>query len=120
VLEKAISANKPSEELDPALSEFTKTLSEFLSNLSSALVPEAAPIVSNGDTPPDAEKIRKTVEEMIGYLENMDPAAGDCLEANKSTFVTILGADNFRTFEREVEGFSYDNALSLLRQTADK
>ena len=51
---------------------------------------------------------------MIAHLNNFDPAAGECLEANREAFRTLLGEEAFGKFEQQVSGFAFATALALL------
>jgi erythromycin esterase-like protein len=66
----------------------------------------------------DLEQAKKVVQEMITHLNNFDPAAGECLEANLDVFQTLLLGEKFVSFEQQVAGFSFADALAQLQQAA--
>ena len=68
--------------------------------------------------PVDLEQAKKVVQEMITHLNNFDPAAGECLEANPDVFRTLLPGEKFVSFEQQVAGFSFADALAQLQQAA--
>lgn len=52
---------------------------------------------------------------MIGHLNNFDPAAGECFEANREVFRTLLPPDQFAAFDRDLSAFAFADALARLR-----
>lgn len=117
-LEKAIAGKKKLSAISAPLSTFRSTLHDFLGRLTTALPKTAAtgtpaPEMSR---PPDPERMKRVVEEMISHLNNFDPAAGDCLEANRDVFRAIFTADEFATFEKQIGGFAFSEALAALQQ----
>jgi len=117
-LEKAIRSGVPSAELMPALQEFSLVLQDFISRLSAALPPlpvAPAPVTA---APIDPERAKQVLQEMVGHLSNFDPAAGDCLEANRGIFQALLGDEGFSGFEQEVGGFAFAEALARLQASA--
>ncbi len=57
---------------------------------------------------------------MISHLNNFDPAAGDCLEANQDVFRTLLPAEAFAAFEQQVSGFAFADALAGLQHAVQE
>jgi hypothetical protein len=55
---------------------------------------------------------------MIAHLNNFDPAAGECLEANRDIFRALLPGDKFASFEQHVGGFAFAEALTQLEPAA--
>ena len=120
-LEKTIAAGAPSAGLTPALQEFSLILQELVGRLRAALPPPPSPPVpAAAAAPVDPEQTRRVLQQMIGYLDNFDPAAGDCLEANRETLRALLGEEIFGGFEQEVGGFAFAEALARLREFATK
>ena len=118
-LEKAIATKTASAELAPLLREFQSTLDDFVRRLGAALPKTetiAAPAAS--DVALDADQARQVITEMIGHLNNFDPAAGDCLEANRDVFRTLLPGTAFTTFEEQLGSFAFADALAGLEHAA--
>jgi two-component system sensor histidine kinase/response regulator len=118
-LERAIAARVPSTELTPALEQFSLVLEDFIGRLSAAL-----PTLPTAPAPPtvaaalDPEKAKQVLQEMTGHLSNFDPAASDCLEANRGIFQALLGNEGLAGFEQEVGGFAFAEALARLQGSA--
>jgi len=118
-VEKAISTKTPSAELTPLLQEFGSALGEFVNSLRAAFpAAESAPPAPATAAPVDPEQIKSVVQAMIAHLNNFDPAAGECLEAGREVFRTLLPADKFASFEQHVTGFAFADALALLEPAA--
>jgi len=118
-VEKAISAKTPSAELTSLLEEFSSGLNDFVNRLRTVLPPvETAPVTSALTTTAGGEQVKRVVLEMIAHLNNFDPAAGECLEANRDVFRTLLGAEKFSGFEQKVSGFAFAEALAQLEPAA--
>jgi PAS domain S-box-containing protein len=115
-LEKEIATQRTSAELAPVLREFKATLEGFVSRLHAALPQEET--VSVPVTPLDAQQAGQVIAEMIGHLNNFDPAAGDCLETNRTVFRALLPGESFITFKQQVDGFAFADALAGLEQVA--
>jgi signal transduction histidine kinase/DNA-binding response OmpR family regulator len=78
-----------------------------------------------GAAPPDPAAIAGTVATMLDLLEHFDPAAIDLLATHREAFRAVFaargGGDAFARFAQQVEGFSFAEALVILRQaTADR
>jgi CheY-like chemotaxis protein len=120
-LEKSIAAKTAPAELNPTLQEFSSILDDFVRRLRSALPKTesssetAAPVVSF-----DPAQARNVIAEMMGHLNNFDPTAGDCLEAHKDVFRSVLPAESFAAFERQVGDFAFGDALAGLQEAARK
>ncbi|MHC1764461.1 MAG: PAS domain S-box protein [Verrucomicrobiia bacterium] len=116
-LEKAITANTAAADLKSALHDFTKVLTDFVERLAAALpvVPTTSPAAA---APLDPEAAKRVVQEMIGHLNNFDPAAAECLEANRPLFQVLLPAQAFSAFEQQVSAFSFGEALAGLQAAA--
>jgi len=118
-LETALGAKAGSVELTPVLREFTSVLDDFVGRLRAALPP--APILPATAVPAgpvDLEQAKKVVQEMMAHLNNFDPAASECLETNPDVFRTLLPGEKFASFEQQVAGFSFVDALAQLQQAA--
>ncbi|MCE0484517.1 MAG: response regulator [Methylacidiphilales bacterium] len=118
-LERAIAAKTDSSALAPLLEDFRAGLDDFITRLRAALPPaEAVSSSVAPDAPLDLEKAKKIVQEMIGYLNNFDPAGSDCLEANRKLFQSLLPGEAFSAFEQQVNGFVFSDALVVLQKVA--
>ncbi len=120
-LEKAIASRVPSAELVPILQDFSSVLQDFISRLHAVLprtVSDPAP--TTADVPLDSEQVKQVVQEMIVHLNNFDPAAEECLEANRDAFRALLPEDSFASFKQELGGFAFANALVRLEEAAKK
>ncbi|HEX5398984.1 MAG TPA: response regulator, partial [Verrucomicrobiae bacterium] len=118
-LEKAIAVKSPQEALTPLLQEFDSTLKDFNNRLRAALPSETdAPTSAVQATPVDSKEAKDVVEKMTGLLNNFDPAAGECFEANRDVFRTILPDQAFSAFEQQVGAFAFADALAILQTTA--
>jgi len=118
-LEKAIASRDPSAALTPQLQEFRSVLESFVNRLLAALPPAAAaPVLSSPGMPADPQQAKRVVQEMIALLNNFDPAAGECLEANRDVFRVLFPGENFAGFEQQVGGFAFAEALAILLPVA--
>ena len=118
-LEKALASRVPSAELVPILQDLSSVLQDFISRLHAALprtVSDPAP--TTAAVPLDSEQVKQAVQEMIGHLNNFDPAAEECLEVNRDAFRSLLPEDSFASFKQEVGGFAFANALVRLEEAA--
>jgi two-component system, sensor histidine kinase and response regulator len=118
-LEKAIASRAPSAELKPILQEFNSVLQDFISRLSATLprlVTDPAP--ASEDVPLDSGQLKQVVQEMIGHLNNFDPAAEEFLEANRDAFRVLLSEESLASFKQEVGEFAFANALDRLEAAA--
>jgi HPt (histidine-containing phosphotransfer) domain-containing protein len=120
-LEKSIVAKTEPGELTVALQEFSSALDDFVGRLRAALPKTES--TSEPSVPAvslDPAQARNVIAEMIGHLNNFDPTAGDCLEAHKDVFRSVLPADSFATFEQQVGDFAFGDALAGLQEAARK
>ncbi|MCL4179675.1 MAG: Hpt domain-containing protein, partial [Verrucomicrobia bacterium] len=119
-LEKAIAARTGAAELTPLLEEFKGVLEGLVSRLRAAL-PATSPAA--GTTPAaieplDPAQAKRVIQEMIAHLNNFDPAAGDTFEAHAGVFRALFPAAVFATFQQQIEGFAFAEALALLQSAA--
>ena len=116
-LEKAIAAKTDSAALAPLVEDFSMVLEDFVNRLDAEL-PKAETVSSPvaADAAFDPDKARKIAQEMIGHLNNFDPAAADCLEAHRDLFRALLPGEGFATFEKEVNDFVFSDALARLQK----
>jgi len=118
-LEGVIASRAPSAELMPILQEFTSVLQDFISRLRAALPPVTTdPARTTADVPFDSERVKQVLKEMIGHLNNFDPAAEECLDVNRDAFRALLPEESFASFKQEVGQFAFANALVRLEQAA--
>ena len=92
-----------------------------MSGLRAALpgaAPKPTPAVSAAALDPAHAK--RVVQEMIAHLNNFDPAAGECLEANADVFRALLPGEAFTAFERDVGAFAFADALAGLQTMAQE
>ncbi len=118
-LEKVIAARVSSAELAPLLQDFRTTLEDFGARLRAALPgtePVATPAAPGASL--DPETAGRVVREIIAHLNNFDPAAGECLEANRDIFRLLLPGGAFAAFEQQVGGFAFADALAALQPAA--
>jgi CheY-like chemotaxis protein len=81
----------------------------------------AAPVVTDparttADVPFDSERVKQVLKEMIGHLNNFDPAAEECLDVNRDAFRALLPEESFASFKQEVGQFAFANALVRLEK----
>jgi two-component system sensor histidine kinase/response regulator len=120
-LEKSIVAKTEPAGLTVALQEFSSALDDFVGRLRAALPKTES--TSEPSVPAvslDPAQARNVIAEMIGHLNNFDPTAGDCLEAHKDVFRSVLPAESFATFEQQVGDFAFGDALAGLQEAARK
>ena len=118
-LEKAIAARTTAAGLAPVMDEFRATLLDFVTRIGTALPSlDTAPPSTEDAAPFDPALAKPIVKEMIGHLNNFDPAAGECLEANRAVFQSLLPAESFARFEQHVSGFAFADALAQLQPAA--
>ena len=118
-LEKAIVTRMPAAELMPLLREFRGGTEDLVSHLRAALPPEEiAPVAAAPAMPLDPAQLRRSVEEMMSHLNNLDPTAAECLEANRDVFQALLPGDSYTRFEQSVKGFAFAEALAQLQPVA--
>jgi CheY-like chemotaxis protein len=118
-LEKAIVNRMPAAELMPLLQEFSGGMEDLVGGLRAALPPEEiAPVAAAPAMPLDPAQLRRSVEEMMSHLNNLDPTAAECLEANRDGFRALLPGDSYTRFEQSVNGFAFAEALAQLQPVA--
>ncbi|MBK9964976.1 MAG: response regulator [Holophagales bacterium] len=114
-VEKAIAAEISRDGLAPLVQSFRTNLDGFVSTLRAAL-----PAVPSGPAPAapaasfDPELARKAVRQMLGHLSDFDPAAEECLEANREVFRSLLPPDSFTLFAGQIGGFAFAEARARL------
>ncbi len=118
-VEKAIAAQSPAADLTPLLNEFGAAMEDLVTRLRPALPPAVArPPTPASAAPVDPERVQRVVLEMIAHLNSFDPAASECLEANRDVFQAAMTADQLAAFEQHVGGFAFAEALALLEPAA--
>jgi hypothetical protein len=118
-VEKAISTKIPSAQLAAHLQELGSALGDFVNALRATLPPvESAAPPASATASVDPEQVKSVVQAMIANLYSFDPAAGECLEANREVFRALFPGEKFATFEQHVSGFAFADALALLEPTA--
>ena len=116
LLEAAIAIRSPGLKTLPILEDFGRVLNDFVNRLRGALPALEEPPPATTAAPVDSEEQGRIVQEMITHLNNFDPAAADCLEANRSVFQALLGPESCIAFEREVSEFSLAEALVRIQK----
>ena len=118
-LEKAIAAKTESAALAPLVGNFNTVLGDLVKRLDAAL-PRRETVSSPAATDAafDPDKAKEVALEMIGHLNNFDPAAADCLEAHRDLFRALLPGEGFSAFEKEVNDFAFSDALARLQKAA--
>jgi two-component system sensor histidine kinase/response regulator len=120
-LEKSLAAKVPSSEAALLLREFEAVLGDMAGRLRAVLpAVETAIPAATLTTVLDPAQAARVVREMLGHLNQFDPAAGDCLEANREVFRVILSGEKFSSFEQQVGGFAFSEALALLEPAAQE
>jgi len=114
-LESALRVRSTTEILQPLQKDFSIVLSAFLDRLRSAL-PVAHEAHGKEPTVVDASRFKTMLEQMTTHLNNFDPAASELLDNNKGLFRAILQA-SYDTFEEQVSGFAFADAILTLRQS---
>jgi PAS domain S-box-containing protein len=118
-LEKALSATANAPGLAGLFEDTASTLADAVGRLRAAL--------PSADTPPvppttaaafDPAQAGRVVAEMIGHLNNFDPAAGECLEAHRAIFQALLPGEAFASFESQIGSFAFADALAALEAAA--
>jgi len=101
----------------PILQDFRFVLDDFVDRLRAALPALVAPNApATPIAPPTIEEQHRVLAEMTGYLNNFDPAAADCLEANRRVFLALLGEVSLTAFERDIGEFALAEAMARLRE----
>ncbi|MFN0126973.1 MAG: response regulator [Verrucomicrobiales bacterium] len=115
-LEQAIASKAQATNLSPALQAFSRALQDLIPSLRAALPPADLP------APPapaaDSVPAGPIVAEMLAHLGNFDPAAGDSLEAHRAVFQTLMSAEAFAAFAREIGDFAFSEAQARLETAA--
>ena len=118
-LEKGIGGKLPPEGLKPLLTDFRAGLAELVEALKASLpaVPASAEPAAPS-APLDPEKAKTAVKQMLGHLSDFDPAAEECLEANRDVFRSLMPAESFTRFAEEIGGFAFAEARTRLEEAA--
>jgi PAS domain S-box-containing protein len=120
-LEQAIAARLGPAELAPVMDRFRGVLEDFVSRLRAALPEGATTTPATAAAVParlDPARVKRVVEEMLGHLNQFDPAAGECLEANRDVFQALLPGEALAAFEQQVNSFAFGDALARLEPAA--
>ena len=120
-LEKSIGAKMEPAGVKVALEEFSSALEDFVGRLRAALPKTEStsePAVPAASL--DPAQARNVIAEMIGHLNDFDPTAGDCLETHRDVFRSVLPAESFAAFERQVGDFAFAEALAGLEEAAKR
>jgi two-component system sensor histidine kinase/response regulator len=115
-LEKAISMSAAPAVLNPAEAALETALKSFVARLRAGLPAEAAAAVPAAAF--DPEKAKKFVLAMTGHLNNFDAAAADLLAEQRESVRPLFSPAAFDTFEKQIAGYSFADALATLQQAA--
>jgi two-component system sensor histidine kinase/response regulator len=119
-VEAAISSKKTGAvELAPILEKLSSTMDEVVARLRTALTlkpPENAPVPEHPVGTIDPEQVKRVVEQMTRHLQEFDPAAAECLQANRTILQTVFTGQTFPAFEQHVTAFAFGDALTLLEE----
>jgi two-component system sensor histidine kinase/response regulator len=118
-LEKAIATRMPAAELMPQLRTFGGAMGDLVSRIRAALPPEdTSSQLAVASMPLDPGESKRFLDEMMSYLNNLDPSAAECLQANRAVFRALLPGDLYTRFEQSVHDFAYADALTQLQLAA--
>ncbi len=118
-VEDAVAAGASPDARAPLLDALRATLEAFVDRLRSALPEiEAPPTPTNADVAVTPQRLKAAVQEMATHLRNFDAAAGDLLEAQAEVFRFLLPPDAHAAFTKHVEGYAFDDALTVLEEAA--
>ena len=68
--------------------------------------------------PADREALKALVKQLRKQLREFDPAAADVLKDNRALLSALLRGDDFREFERHMQGYALAEAYALLERAA--
>jgi PAS domain S-box-containing protein len=114
-LERAVKESRPS--TDALCGDLAGALAMFSAAVRSTL-PERAAAPPAEESPTDEGMIREAVTRMIRYLSDFDPAAADCLDADRAAFRAVFDAATLAQFERHVGSYAFPEAEALLAEAA--
>lgn len=114
-LEKAISSRAESTRIEEIRGRLETVLSALVARLQPVLEKKTVP-EKEESVAVDKVQIDAAVNEMMGNLSSFDAAAADCLEAHHALFRSLFSEENFKLFERHVQGYAFSDALDMLRQ----
>lgn len=114
-LEKGLREHASTNTLVVMQKEFSRVLGDFLGRLRTALPAQTSQRQPVPAAPVDPERAKRVLQEMTACLNNFDPAAGECLEANNDVFRALL-PDQFDAFEKQIGNFAFADALATLQQ----
>jgi two-component system sensor histidine kinase/response regulator len=118
-LEKGIGGKLPPEGLTPLLTGFRTGLADLVEALKASLPAlPAAPGLAAPAAPFDPEKAKEAVRQMLAHLADFDPAAEECLEANRDVFRSLFPSESFTRFAEEIGGFAFAEAHARLEEAA--
>jgi signal transduction histidine kinase/DNA-binding response OmpR family regulator len=111
-------------DLERAIGEGTPPADALCERLARALASLAAPIraalgephaaVSVAAAPVDPGRVRDAVTQMNRCLTEFDPAASECLDADRAAFRVLFDAPTLTQFERHIAGYAFTEAQILL------
>jgi two-component system sensor histidine kinase/response regulator len=116
-LEKAISGNAPTAAIQESLARLETILNGFVARLRAAL-PGEAPTPTTSAATLTPEQLKSFVTKMTAHLNNFDPAAGDLFNELRDSLRSFFGSEAFDTFEKQLGGFAFADALVTLQQAA--
>lgn len=117
-LEKALHESADAARLDTLRQQFAAVLTPFVDRLRAALGDEPAAPIAPAAVAVDPAQLKLVVAQMTKHLAEFDAAASDCLEANRDLFASLFSAEEFGTFEQQVQGYAFGEANPRLQQAA--
>ncbi len=118
-LETALRERAPVAELEPLRANFDETLTSLLRRLRRALGDEAAPAASAAPSLAlDPVQAAPVVARLRAHLADFDAAATDDLEAHRPVLAALFSAAELTQFEAHLQGYAFDEALTLLEAAA--
>jgi signal transduction histidine kinase/CheY-like chemotaxis protein len=105
-----------------AIEALRQRLDDELGALTSRLRPAlerddpGAVILPVSSPPADREALKTLVQQLRKQLREFDPAAADVLKDNRALLCSLLRGDDFREFERHIQGYALAEAYTLLER----
>jgi two-component system sensor histidine kinase/response regulator len=115
VVEKRIREKADGADLDAARQQAAGVLDPLIRQLRTALgssVVETATPASAAAIEPG--KAREAAETLRALLAEFDPAAADCIEANRAALRSLFNDESWPKFEQSVQGYAFAEAQSQL------
>ncbi len=121
-LEKLIRARAAWPDLVTALVQLAATLTPLLAEIRTVLpsaILETNTLVEQRPSVAPEESL-KSAETLLKLLSHFDPSAADFLESNQPALRPLLPGENWREFEKLVQGYAFGDAQARLEQILKK